>query len=102
MAERPKQNIVCPKVLKEEFSPINEAAAKRLFEGIFYIFPNFKLQAVKILLENKQNQGKAIVTIIGILRYLDLKEEKRVFSLKKVERGENSLNTTEYFNWNEQ
>jgi len=74
MAERPKQNIVYPKLLKEEFSTINEAAAKRLFEGIFYNFPNFKLPAVKILLENKQTQGKAIVSIIGILRYLNLKE----------------------------
>jgi hypothetical protein len=48
--ERPKENVVYPKVRKEEFSRISEEAAKRLFSGIFYIFPNFKLAAIKILL----------------------------------------------------
>jgi hypothetical protein len=41
---------VYPVVKKEEFSPINEEAARAIFLGIFNIYPKLKLSALKILL----------------------------------------------------
>ena len=58
----------------EEFSKISEEAARQLFVGIFYLYPNFKLPALKILLENKQNQAKTVTSIVALLRYLERKE----------------------------
>lgn len=57
------------------------------------------MPVIKILLENKQTQEKALATIIGVLRYLDRKEENKDFCLHKIERTGSTLNTLEYFQW---
>jgi hypothetical protein len=57
---------------------------------------------VKILLENKQNQPKAIASIIALLRYLEIKETNRNLTLKEVKKEEESFVVREYSNWSDQ
>lgn len=75
---------------------MNEDVARYLFEGIFNIYPKFKLASLKLLLENKQLQNITIASIIALLYAFEEKNDKlKRWRVNKIELVEKELKVKE-------